>query len=121
MMTVKTYVAASKIHGVGLFADEDVEKDQIIFVLTPGIDLVMRDEEIHKFGSAFAQFMSIYSYKDSYSKEITVSLDNARFMNHDDVPNTLWTYSFGWAARNIRKGEELTCDYSTFWENPPAL
>ena len=45
MMIVKNYVAPSQIHGVGLFAGENIEKDQIIFVLTPGVDVVMTFEE----------------------------------------------------------------------------
>ena len=121
MMIVKNYVAASQIHGVGLFAGEDIEKDKIIFILTPGIDFVLQNGEIDRFGPEFSRFMSIYAYKDVQSKEITVSLDNARFMNHDTIPNTLWTYMFGWAARNISKGEEFTCDYWTFWESPSFL
>ncbi len=121
MMIVKNYVAPSQIHGVGLFAGENIEKDQIIFVLTPGVDVVMTSEDIETFGGEFSRFMSVYSYKDIKSSEITISLDNARFMNHHNYPNTLWTYIFGWAARDIRKGEELTCDYNSFWEDPPVL
>jgi SET domain-containing protein len=121
MMIVKNYVAPSKIHGVGLFAGENIEKDQIIFVLTPSVDLVMTPEDIETFGEEFSRFMSVYAYRDIKSGEITISLDNARFMNHQDYPNTLWTYIFGWSARDIRQGEEVTCDYNSFWDDPPAL
>jgi SET domain-containing protein len=108
MMIVKNYVAPSKIHGVGLFAGENVEKDQIIYVLTPGIDLVMTPDAIEKFGEEFSRFMGVYAYRDIKSGEITISLDNARFMNHHNHPNTLWTYIFGWAARDIgRRGIDL--------------
>jgi hypothetical protein len=72
MMIVKNYVAPSKIHGVGLFAGEDIEKDQIIYVLTPGVDLVMTPEAIKTFGGEFSRFMSIYAYKDIKSGEITI-------------------------------------------------
>jgi uncharacterized protein len=77
MMIVKNYVAPSKIHGVGLFAGENVEKDQIIYVLTPGIDLVMTPDAIEKFGEEFSRFMGVYAYRDIKSGEITISLDNA--------------------------------------------
>jgi hypothetical protein len=33
MMIVENYVAPSEIHGVGLFEGEDIEKDQIIYIL----------------------------------------------------------------------------------------
>ena len=32
-------------------------------------------------------------------------------------PNTLWTYFYGRAAQDIRKGEELTCNYYNVWDN----
>lgn len=54
MMIVKNYVAPSKIHGVGLFAGENIEKDQIIYVFTPSVDLVMTPEAIKKLGEEFA-------------------------------------------------------------------
>ena len=89
MMIVKNYVAASEIHGVELFAGEDIEKDQIVFVLTPGIDLVIHPDQTKKFGVEFARFTETYAYEDIKTGEIIISLDNARFMNHHPTPNTL--------------------------------
>jgi hypothetical protein len=39
--------------------------------------------------------------------------DFARFMNHDCQANTLWPggFDFELAVRDIRAGEQLTCDY----------
>ena len=119
MMIVKNYVAASKIHGVGLFAGESIEKDQLIYILDSKVDLVMNAEQIGSLGEEFARFMNIYAFQEVNTGEIIISLDNSRFMNHCAFPNTLWTYFYGWAARDIRQGEELTCDYYTFWHEPP--
>ena len=63
--------------------------------------------------------MRVYAFAEINTKEIMISLDNSRFMNYHEFPNTLWTYFYGWAARDIRKGEELTCNYYSFWDNPP--
>jgi SET domain-containing protein len=47
-------------------------------------------------------------------------IDNARFMNHADEPNTAGVHTAGAidgydvATRDISKGEELTCDYRLF-------
>ena len=42
-------------------------------------------------------------------------VDNGRFMNHDEQPNTDFTNpTVGFATRDIAKGEELTCNYSEF-------
>jgi uncharacterized protein len=119
MMIVKNYVAASEIHGVGLFAGEDIEKDQLIYILDPKVDLVMDAKQIDSIGEEFARFMGIYAFTELNTREVMISLDNSRFMNHCEFPNTLWTYVYGWAARDIRKGEELTCDYYSFWHEPP--
>jgi SET domain-containing protein len=46
--------------------------------------------------------------------------DNARFMNHADEPNTTRVHIDGAiedddiATRDIRVGEEMTCDYRLF-------
>ena len=63
--------------------------------------------------------MRVYAFAEMNTKKIMISLDNSRFMNYQEFPNTLWMYFYGWAARDIRKGEELTCNYYSFWDNPP--
>jgi SET domain-containing protein len=102
-----------------LFAGEDIEKDKIIYIFKPEVDLVMKAEQINSIGQEFTRFMRIYAFAEITTKEIMISLDNSRFMNHCEFPNTLWTYTYGWAARYIREGEELTCDYYSFWHEPP--
>ena len=37
--------------------------------------------------------------------------DDARFLNHDDEPNTDNSGPVTLAARDIAAGEEITCDY----------
>lgn len=119
MMIVNNYVGPSKIHGVGLFAGENIEKDKIIYILNPEVDLVIDAKKIERIGREFTRFMNMYAFTEINTKEIMISLDNSRFMNHHKFPNTLWTYVYGWAARDIHKDEELTCDYYSFWDNPP--
>lgn len=118
-MIVKNYVAASKVHGVGLFAGENIDKDEIIYVFHPEVDVVMKMERIESLGQEFARFMRMYAFCEANTREVIISIDNSKFMNHCESPNTMWTYTYGWAARNIREGEELTCDYYSFWHKPP--
>lgn len=119
MMIVKNYVAASAIHGVGLFAAEDIAEGQVVYVYTLGVDIAMTREELVKFGPEFTRFMIIYAYEDMTTHDMVISIDNSRFMNHAADPNTAWDAQNGWATRPIAKDEEITCDYHVFWYKAP--
>jgi len=119
MMIVKNYVAASAIHGVGLFAGEDIAEGQIVYVYTPGVDIAMTREEMSSFGPEFTRFMIIYAYEDMTDHHMVISIDNSRLMNHASDPNTAWNSRQGWATRPIAKDDEITCDYLTFWYRAP--
>jgi SET domain-containing protein len=92
---------------------------QNIFVLTDHIDIVMSKSTVLTYGLEFARFMRIFAYEDFDTHDMYISVDNSRFMNHSSDPNTQWNREYGWATRFIRKGEEITCDYHTFWCNAP--
>ena len=119
MMTVKNYVAPSGIHGVGVFAGEDIREGTCIYEFIDGIDIVMTRDQAAAYGAEFARFMRIFAYVDPGDRTLVISVDNSRFMNHADPPNTDWDGRFGWAIQNIKKHEEITCDYFTFWFEPP--
>lgn len=119
MMIVKNYVAPSDIHGVGVFAGEDIKQGTRIYEFVEGVDIVMTREQTLEFGAEFARFMRIFAYVDPADRSMVISIDNSRFMNHAADPNTAWDEQCGWATRDIRKGDEFTCDYFTFWFEPP--
>ena len=119
MMLVKNYVAPSGIQGVGVFAGERIAKGTRIYEFVEGVDIVMTREQAAAYGAEFARFMRIFAYVDPTDRTMVISHDNSRFMNHANQPNTDWDEHFGWATRDIEKGEEITCDYYTFWFEPP--
>jgi SET domain-containing protein len=119
MMLVKNYVAPSRIHGVGVFASERIAEGTRIYEFVEGVDIVMTREQAAAYGAEFARFMRIFAYVDPVDRTMVISVDNSRFMNHADQPNTDWDEHFGWATRDIEKGEEITCDYFNFWFEPP--
>ena len=49
MLYVKTKIRLSKVHGIGLFADENIPKGTVIWRFTPGFDLKFTDDQIKKF------------------------------------------------------------------------
>ena len=119
MMLVKNYVAPSGIQGVGVFAGERIAKGTRIYEFVEGVDIIMTREQAAANGAEFARFMRIFAYVDPTDRTMVISIDNSRFMNHANQPNTDWDEHFGWATRDIEKGEEITCDYYTFWFEPP--
>ncbi|MFO1129550.1 MAG: SET domain-containing protein [Rhodospirillales bacterium] len=119
MMLVKNYVAPSGIHGVGVFAGESIAKGTRLYQFVEGVDITMTREQAAAYSTEFARFMNIFAYVDPIDRTMVISIDNSRFMNHSDDPNTDWDDTFGWATRDIDKGEEITCDYYNFWFEPP--
>lgn len=116
MMLVKTKLIHSGIHGLGCFADEDIEEGQTVWRLDPGIDLIFTEEQFKTLPEAFQLFLKKYCYCPSHEKELQYILcvDHARHLNHSENPNLSETPETNYANRKIKKGEELTCNYLVF-------
>ena len=116
MLKVKTYLDKSTIPdaGIGCFAAEDIKKGDLIWELNPLIDRIYTDKNLESMSPMEIQFIKTYAYchHDLYF----LCVDNGRFFNHSDTPNTLdpsdvyCTY----AKRDIKAGEEILSDYKTF-------
>jgi len=116
MMLVKTYVAASGIEGVGVYAGEPIAKGTTLWRFDPRFDRTLTIEELEALPEGVRAFLEKYSYPHHAEEGIIVlELDNGRFMNHSTEPNTDFSQmDFGHALRDIKAGEELTCDYVDF-------
>lgn len=121
MLVVPTYIEKSEIDGLGLFAARDIEAGEITWFLDPSIDLV-----IHK--DIFANVLNVVEDNEqkerlkkwSYTRneDIIFCVDNAKFINHSNTPNTKCEGQYDIATRNIVKGEEITADYRQFEDDP---
>ena len=110
MLVVRTYVAPSKINGLGLFAREFIPAGSAVWEITPGFDLEYRFED---------QPQRVQEYLCHYGSRVEPCIyllcgDNARFMNHSDNPNVSGAHSPNIALRDIEAGEEITCNYAEF-------
>jgi SET domain-containing protein len=113
MLLVKTKLGESKIHGIGLFADQFIPTGSVIFQEEEFFTKKITRDEFEKLTELQKDFLMHYSYR--YEKLLKLSLDNDRFMNHSNDPNTddsdpLKTV----ATRDIQPGEEITCNYNFF-------
>jgi SET domain-containing protein len=108
MLKVKTKVDKSQIHVLGLFAEDFIPKGSLIFeedIFTLKIDWFTFEymSEIER------DFIDHYCYcRDNIWR---CSVDNDRFMNHSDSPNTYEDGPYTYASKDINPGEEITCNY----------
>ncbi len=117
MLLVKTHIASSPLHGIGLFADERIAKGTKIWRFEPGFDVQISKEEYESLPEVSQKFLLHYAHLDE--NVFVLGSDNGRFMNHSDNPNTVGVesadgYGETLAARNILPGEEITGDYYDF-------
>lgn len=112
MLKVKTFLAPSKIQGLGLHAAEDIPKGTLIWTLS-GADVVLNQNQIDCMSEIEKAFIDKYVYK--HRGLYYLCNDDARFMNHSAHCNTDDTTEAGTiATEDIKKGEEITCNYASF-------
>ncbi len=119
MLLVKSFLKFSEIHGVGCFTAEDIKAGQIVWKLDPLMDVEFDEAYLNTCHPAIAEFMKTYAYGQNTGTKKTFILcgDHARHMNHSEDPNLVEAgdgNSYNLAIRDIKAGEELTCDYRAF-------
>jgi len=106
----------SSVHGYGVFAAEAIAKNQRIIdyageLIRNGEECEAREERYLRDGCIW-----VFRVNRAWSRDAAVGGNIARFINHSCAPNCWWEVvdKTIWirAARNIRRGEELTYDYS---------
>ena len=119
MLLVKTRIGLSDISGLGLFADEFIKKDTVIWKFTNGVDVRLSDEQLAAVGKEHPlRDLEKYMYRSKVSAQHILCSDDARFINHSSKPNTIETQEdiegYTIASADIQPGEEITSDYSGF-------
>lgn len=109
-VTPKAIIKTSRLHGKGIFASENIDKDEKVVV----------------WGGLYVNHVQAISYQnrgflimqwddDLYSVEKPAD-DDSYFINHSCDPNLWMSDTFTLVARrHIKVGEELTADYC-LWE-----
>jgi uncharacterized protein len=115
MLLIDTFAGPSLIEGVGVFAAESVRKGTRVWTIDLSIDRVVTAQELDQASPVYQRFIERYAYFDSSLGGYLLDGDHSRFLNHsDDALIEFRADGDGYARRNIRKGEELTCNYSDF-------
>lgn len=115
MLLVKTKLSASKVHGMGLFADQPIPKGTITWKYTPWFDPAYSQAELEKMSEPARNQVLYYSYFDKNIGKYVLPSDDQRFINHSSKNfNISSTPCQDIATKNIEPGEELLCDYNKF-------
>jgi len=103
---MKIYIGESKLHGKGLFASRDIKKGEIIFIIKgKKINFLIHNKKQAK----IAGFNWIGFSKNMWINPVHYGL----YYNHSCEPNSAIKGRVTVVAiRNIKKGEEITFDYS---------
>ena len=118
MMLIKNFVKVSDIHGIGLFAGQNIKQGDKIWEFIEGMDVILPAEVLDSPVESIRAYMRRYTYPHPHIPgDIILDGDNGRFMNHSNTPNTDFkTPNVGYALVDISEGTELTCDYGEFSE-----
>ncbi len=118
MLLVKTKLESSKIHGVGVFANQFIKKGTITWRFDPKFDIYFTKKEVSKMPKIKRELVKHFAFLSKQTGKYVYSLDNSRFANHSLNPNISNTKILpgdkeicGMAKRNIKKGEEMTVNY----------
>lgn len=114
MLCVPTYVAPSRIAGVGLFAATALPRGARVWEYTDGVDWRIPPSQLVRFPEPFQSWLRHYLFLDEDGVYVLCG-DNAKFMNHAPDPNCSDRDArFTVTIRPVQAGEELTCDYLEF-------
>ena len=118
MMRVRTSIGPSTIPGAGLgvFVAEPVQAGQVIWEFDTGLDILL---------DGMPQEPVLRAYVEKYGYEPLgepgqwlLCVDDGRFINHSDQPNTSDTRNQTIATVAMAPGTEITSDYRAFARQP---
>lgn len=115
MFLIKTKLYETSHKGIGVQSTQLVPKGTIVWKYCDRFNKVYSIEELQHLTPIEKDFVDTYMYTNEHNKHV-LDLDNSRFMNHSDKPNTSFPIDseYGYALEDIKIGDELTCDYSEF-------
>ena len=116
MMLIRTRVAPSTIHGMGLFTVEPVARGTPIWRFEPGFDHDFSPEQFAALPPLAREHTRWFCFVSKVGGHVILSGDHACFINHSPTNNTgtppnpqppITTV----ALRDLAADEEITCDY----------
>lgn len=125
MLTVKASAKASKVHRIGLFADEKISKGTIWWKFDSRFDLIFDLKEVEKMAPLQRDLVKRYGYLSMTLNKWVYPTDDSRFINHSSIHDNVEDVDCAEggpegcsaAKRDIEIGEELLINYRTYDAN----
>jgi len=115
MFLIDTYLDKSKIHGVGVFSKENINKGIKIKEERPEFEMEFDKNKLPSIPLALAKLIDTHAYERKLGSGILVlGLDNEKYLNHSKDPSV---DDDGIALKDIKIGDEITIDYRDFDDN----
>jgi SET domain-containing protein len=118
MIHIKYKLKDSALHGIGLFADQPIQKDGIVYTASPLLDLNITQEQFGSLDQKEKDEILWWGFFDEPSQMWHVDFDVSKFINHSYGSNvtqkTDHDEAYLVASRDIKAGEELTQNYLEF-------
>ena len=114
MLTVKTYLAPSSIHGIGLFATELIPANSVVWQYNEHIDNIFSEDHFLSICQNTSENTLQHLLNCSYKRSgiYYYITDNARFINHSVLANIAFINDYTEVAlREIRPNEEIMENY----------
>jgi SET domain-containing protein len=115
VLRVPTYLAASPIHGIGLFAAAPIPAGTVVWRRDEQFDHAVDEVALVELEPVAQLQIQRYAYVDPIRRLRILCADDARFFNHADDANCRDASDGDGevteAVRDIGEGEELTWDY----------
>jgi SET domain-containing protein len=119
MLLIEHFLKEVPGKGIGLFTAQDIKKGEMVWKLTSIFSKQFTQKEVEEMGKVQQDFMEKYAILEPNGYWL-LDLDNSRFFNHSNNPNIVWAKGEmdGYAAWDIKAGEEITIDYTTMDTKP---
>lgn len=117
-MHIKYKLEKSSSHGIGLFADENIQKGSLVYTSSPLLDVNITQEQFDSLNEKEKAEIKYWGFFDEPSQKWHVDFDVSKFINHSTDATLTQSSEYSDAylvpTRDIVKGEELTQNYLEF-------
>ena len=116
MLLVRARAGVSRIHGIGLIAQEFIPSGARVWELRPEFDVMLTVKQVLALSPHARDQVLWYAFWDPFQRVFVLSSDDDRFTNHSDSPNIAEKNERypAYAIRDIHPGDEITWDYRSW-------
>ena len=118
MLHIKYKLKESSLHGIGLFADEKIEKGLVVYTASPLLDVNITRAQFASLEENEKKEVGYWGFWNEPNNVWHVDFDVSKFINHSFQPTITQDSNhqdaYLVATRDIEPGDELTQNYLEF-------